>query len=209
LAEESAEKAAVAEKSAREEGDKKKKEADSAAKVEADKKAAEDKKKAEEEKKAKDKAEAEKKKVEEAKKKADEERKKKESQALVQKQKEAVEKAKKEEKHTKLVEKMNQALDQFSVTLNKKHYDAALQSRDEMKQAGFDVAEIKVHTMDIYKKSFTFPQIAHNDYAVEQFDTLASAEQNLNADPQNESQMEAFLRTADEVAGNLKDRYKE
>lgn len=107
------------------------------------------------------------------------------------------------------MEKMNQELDQFSVTLNKKHYDAAIQMRDEIKQNGFEEPAVKVHTMDIYKKSFTFPQIAHNDYAVEQFDTLSAAEQNLNGDPQSESQMEAFLRTADEVAGNLKDRYKE
>jgi len=33
-----------------------------------------------------------------------------------------------------------------------------------------------VHTSEVYKKSFTFPQIAHNDYAVEQFETLNIAE---------------------------------
>jgi len=104
---------------------------------------------------------------------------------------------------------LNSELDSFSVTLNKKHYDAALQVRDELKSNNFEDPSMKVHTMDIYKKSFTFPQIAHNDYAVEQFDALNVAETNLNADPQNESQMESFLRTADEVANNLKDRYKE
>lgn len=104
---------------------------------------------------------------------------------------------------------MNSELDSFSVTLNKKHYDAALQVRDELKTNNFEDPSMKVHTMDIYKKSFTFPQIAHNDYAVEQFDALNVAEQNLNADPQNETQMESFLKTADEVANNLKDRYKE
>lgn len=35
---------------------------------------------------------------------------------------------------------------------------------------------MNVHSNDIYKKSFTFPQIAHNDYAVEQFESLAVAE---------------------------------
>lgn len=107
------------------------------------------------------------------------------------------------------MDKLNQELDSFSVTLNKKHYDAALQVRDEIKANNFEEPSMKVHTMDIYKKSFTFPQIAHNDYAVEQFDALNVAEQNLNADPQSESQMESFLKTADEVANNLKDRYKE
>jgi len=61
----------------------------------------------------------------------------------------------------------------------------------------------------VYKKSFTFPQIAHNDYAVEQFESLSVAESNLNNDPTNDSQMEAFIRSANDVASNLKERYKD
>ena len=103
----------------------------------------------------------------------------------------------------------NKELDSFSVTLSKKHFDQALAAREKIKDAGFEEPVMSVHTMDIYKKSFTFPQIAHNDYAVEQFDTLAIAEQNLNQDPQNGSQMENFLKVSDEVAVNLKERYKD
>ena len=66
-----------------------------------------------------------------------------------------------------------------------------------------------MHAGDIYKKSFTFPQIAHNDYAVEQFESLGIAEQNLNGDPMNDQAYEAFVKTADDVAQNLKERYKE
>lgn len=68
---------------------------------------------------------------------------------------------------------------------------------------------MKVHALDIYKKSFTFPQIAHNDYAVEQFESLAAAEQNLNNDPNSSDVFDSFVRTADDVANNLKDRYKD
>ena len=99
-------------------------------------------------------------------------------------------------------------MEQFSVTLNKKHFDDALQSRAELKKAGDDVA-ITLHTVDTYKKSFTFPQIAHNDYAVEQFETLSVAEQNLNNDPSNDTQYENFIKVANDVATNLKDRYKD
>ena len=106
-------------------------------------------------------------------------------------------------------EKMGKELDQFSVTLNKKHFDAAIALKDEAKQAGLEDLPMKVHAGDIYKKSFTFPQIAHNDYAVEQFETLAIAESNLNNDPSNENNFEAFVKTADEVAFNLKERYKD
>lgn len=104
---------------------------------------------------------------------------------------------------------MNKELDQFSVTLNKKHFDAALQLHDELKNEGFEDVPFKVHTNDVYKKSFTFPQIAHNDYAVDQFESLAVAEQNLNNDPASDNQFDNFLKTADEVAQNLKDRYKD
>jgi len=63
-------------------------------------------------------------------------------------------------------EKFTDRIDQFSVTLNKKHFEEALASRAELKKAGEEVA-LNIHTVDTYKKSFTFPQIAHNDYAVE------------------------------------------
>jgi hypothetical protein len=41
--------------------------------------------------------------------------------------------------------------------LNKKHFEQALKAKDEMKAQGFEDVQIKVHTVDIYKKSFTFP----------------------------------------------------
>lgn len=81
--------------------------------------------------------------------------------------------------------------------------------KEELHNDGFDDVQFKVHTNDIYKKSFTFPQIAHNDYAVDQFESLAIVEQNLNNDPANDNQFDQFLKTADEVAANLKDRYKD
>jgi len=83
---------------------------------------------------------------------------------------------KKKEKYEQLNEKMQKELDQFSVTLNKKHFDAAMLVKEEAKQVGAEDIPIRVHAGEIYKKSFTFPQIAHNDFAVEQFETLAIAE---------------------------------
>ena len=71
-----------------------------------------------------------------------------------------------EAKVNKQKEKFNEKIEQFSVTLNKKHFDEAIEARDELKKEGTEVA-LSLHTVDTYKKSFTFPQIAHNDYAVE------------------------------------------
>jgi hypothetical protein len=116
---------------------------------------------------------------------------------------------KRKEKQDEAVSNINKELDQFSVTLNKKHFDAAMQIREDSKAAGLDDIPLKVHAGDIYKKSFTFPQIAHNDFAVEQFETLSIAEANLNNDPSNENSYLAFVKTADDVAQNLKERYKD
>lgn len=116
---------------------------------------------------------------------------------------------KKQAQRKEYTDKITKELDQFSVTLNKKHWANALAIKENMVNAGMEEQSVKVHTSDVYKKSFTFPQIAHNDYAVEQFETLNIAEQNLANDPQNETIMENFLKTADEVATNLKERYKD
>jgi hypothetical protein len=70
---------------------------------------------------------------------------------------------------------MNQELDSFGVSLNKKHMEAAIKIRDEIKGEGFEEPKILIKTSEIYKKSFTFPQIANNDYAAEQFEALAVA----------------------------------
>ena len=95
------------------------------------------------------------------------------------------------------------------MSLNKNHWSNALAIKENMANSGMEEQTVKVHTSEVYKKSFTFPQIAHNDYAVEQFEVLNIAEQNLANDPQNETIMESFLKTADEVATNLKERYKD
>lgn len=104
----------------------------------------------------------------------------------------------------KNLEQLNKEMDEFSVTLNKKHYSEALKLRDQIKSLGYQgEPPMKVHASQIYKNSFTFPQIAHNDYAVEQFETLSVAEQNLSQDVANQTLLENFLKSADEVAHNL------
>jgi membrane protein involved in colicin uptake len=148
-------------------------------KAEADKKAAAEKKVADEKAKAEKKAADDKAKAEKEKKEADE-----------KKAAEAKKKALMEEKHSSNLTKLNEELDSFSVNLNQKHYKAAIALRDEIKSAGFEDPAFKVHTTNVYKKSFTFPQIANNDYAIEQFEALSVAEVNLNNDVTNEPAME-------------------
>lgn len=75
-----------------------------------------------------------------------------------------------------------------------------MEIRQKIKDAGFPEQPLDVHTSQIYKKQFTFPQIAHNDFAVEQFDLLEGQQQNLMKDPENEKQKEEFVQAAEDVA---------
>lgn len=52
----------------------------------------------------------------------------------------------------------------FSVSLNENHYDKALKIKQELSQLG-EEAEFNVNTDEVFKNSFSFPQIANNDYA--------------------------------------------
>lgn len=173
---------------------------------EANRKATEDKMKADA---LKIKQESERKQKELAAKKETELKKKKEMEEKLKEKKAAEQLKKREEQEKKkqiLVEenssKINQEMENFSVTLNKKHFDSALKMQTELKEQGMDIP-LKIHSSDVYKKSFTFPQIAHNDYAVEQLESLSIAEQNLNKDPSNDTLFDNFVATANDVANNL------
>lgn len=89
--------------------------------------------------------------------------------------------------------KLNKEVDSFSVSLNRKHFDEAVQLKEKMSKSGFEDSKLKIDTLGVYKKSFTFPQIANNDYAIEQFESLAVAEANLNNDLSNDNVYDAFI----------------
>lgn len=51
------------------------------------------------------------------------------------------------------------------------HLKTALSTRQqiendgELREANFEIPDFKIHAVDVFKKSFTFPQIALNDFA--------------------------------------------
>ena len=47
---------------------------------------------------------------------------------------------------------MKQEIDSFSVSLNKKHFDAAIKIKDEIREEGFEEPKFLINTMDVYKK---------------------------------------------------------
>lgn len=66
---------------------------------------------------------------------------------------------------------INQEMDEFSTSLNPNHIYQAIflqgeiDSNKDLINAGYKAPKINVHTVDTFKKSFTFPQIALNDFA--------------------------------------------
>jgi len=49
-----------------------------------------------------------------------------------------------------------------------------------MQELSYQVPDLKVHAVDVFKSSFTFPQIALNEFAQQQLDTLQTEEDKLN-----------------------------
>lgn len=67
-------------------------------------------------------------------------------------------------------------MDQFSVNLNVDNLNKAIQMQKDISEnedflkAGYKLPEytFSVHTSEVFKNSFTFPQISLNDFAQEQ-----------------------------------------
>ena len=53
--------------------------------------------------------------------------------------------------------------------------------------------KIKVSTDKLYKDHFTFPEVAKNDFASEQLESLEVAERNFNADLENKDLLKTFV----------------
>jgi hypothetical protein len=50
-----------------------------------------------------------------------------------------------------------------------------------MQELSYQAPELKVHAVDVFKSSFTFPQIALNEFAQQQLETLQADEDKLNS----------------------------
>jgi hypothetical protein len=70
-----------------------------------------------------------------------------------------------------------------------------------------ELEQYKVTTGTLFKKHFAFAEVAKNDFAAEQLDTLDIAEKNFNADIDNKDLLKTFVATACTVRDKLKTKY--
>jgi len=110
-------------------------------------------------------------------------------------------------KKEKMQKELTSELDNFSVSLNDNHYAKAMALRQSLMELGDSEPRFKVHAKDDYRKMFSFPQIANNDFAMDLFDQLENTETNLAQNPDNAVMKATFVKTSLYVATQLKDRY--
>jgi len=55
----------------------------------------------------------------------------------------------------------------------------------------------------LYKKGFSFPEVAKNDFATALFDELEIAEKNFNANLDNDDLYKSFVQTCEKVKSTL------
>lgn len=110
------------------------------------------------------------------------------------------------------VSSMNKEMDEFSHTLDMRHYDSALALQQQLKKDGLRDHEklMSVTTKDVFKKGFKmFPQVSQNEYVQEQLAYLEAAEDNLNGNLINPRLVQALVDRGHEVAGNFEQQYGE
>jgi hypothetical protein len=61
----------------------------------------------------------------------------------------------------------------------------------------------------VFKKGFSFPEVAKNDFASNLFEELEISEKNLNSNLDNVDLFNAFVEEADKVKKALKDKYSD
>ena len=108
---------------------------------------------------------------------------------------------------SKLVKEMNNQVNLFERGLETENWENARQIYAQIKDKMHPSKPLKVDTKKIYQNSFSFPEVAKNDYAANELNNLEAAQNNLNQNPENETLMNKFVEVAMDTADNLIKKY--
>jgi hypothetical protein len=98
----------------------------------------------------------------------------------------------------------------FSRTLDTRHWTNAINIAEAIKKkTGKRPNTAKVHTYELYDKSFAFPRVRRFKYVNENMDMLEHFQDNLNTNINNSVAMRNFLRAATTVRSNFAKKYTE
>jgi hypothetical protein len=114
---------------------------------------------------------------------------------------------------TKKKASLKTAFEKFSKTLTEKDFDDAVTLKKDLAEADKVPQEFldknKIATTREFKKGFSFPEVAKNDFASNLFEELEISEKNLNSNLDNVDLFNAFVEEADKVKKALKDKYSD
>lgn len=111
------------------------------------------------------------------------------------------------------IDEMNALVVKFERTQKIEEYQQIKDMHSELKNKYHLKAEdIQTHVdvVSLMKQGFdAFPQIAHNDFAVDQMNAINAYQDNLNANIENVSLAQAFVGEVQTISEKLKDEYKD
>lgn len=130
-----------------------------------------------------------------------------------EKSKKLAQKAKKA-KASKMQKKKNtlkDSFEKFSKNLSEEDFDGSVKIRNELieedGQSADDLSKYKISTVEIFKKQFSFPEVAKNDFSSGVLEELEISQKNLNSNLENVDLFNNFVETADKVKKQLKEKY--
>merc|ERR550514_2692619 len=98
-------------------------------------------------------------------------------------------------------------MDLFSRNFDKTHYNNASKIFSALKSSGFKGKLPRVHTWELYDKSFTWPKIRNYEIVQEGMETLEHFEDNLNTNITNSKLVEKFINHASAVRAAFGEKF--
>ena len=92
---------------------------------------------------------------------------------------------------------LKESFKKFSLSLKKDDLDKLLEIKTDLIDNDHvpkdQLDKLKVNTNSLFKKGFSFPEVAKNDFATELFDELEISEKNFNANLDNDDLYKTFV----------------
>ena len=105
---------------------------------------------------------------------------------------------------------LKKAFSDFSKNFKEETFDKGMKLKQELIDLDVPKDELdktKINTSQIFKKQFSFPEVAKNDFASDLLEQLEIQEKNFNQDLENVDLYNNFVETADEIKKKLQDKY--
>jgi len=107
-------------------------------------------------------------------------------------------------------DELDYQIDMFSRTLDPRHWTNAVNiSKAIGTKTGAFPNIAKIHTWELYDRSFSFPRVRRYNFVNENMDMLEHFQDNLNTNISNSVHMANFLRVAATVRRNFAEKYSD